>query len=752
MEKYRPVRRLSWLLFTGTLLLSPIGCSDSDEQEGNVEVDTTTGADTDADTDTDSDSDTSTGLTIPDIMAAQGIINIESATAIDPETGETFAGYQGEYEGKWTAGTNERGEVVGFDPTEPGHEGAGMVKNPKKCIVATGTPFTVGYQIGMLAGTDVHDMSRRFIRGILALPFLILGIDVDTDGEMMDSIYNFVRGQLLDDMTYAWEHAGEPGEVPLYVRREVEGLIAGAAAQGYEPDYLNVFTLSQGIDVAFTYVFGLLGYSFDEDKMSQAKRRKNLDALKAFIERPKNAKLREAIQITDDYHLVARKLLNRNKDSNEPPPLGCNHFVVSGDATVDGHTLQGRDFMFPTGDGAFVDLSRVMVYLPKEGDGELTGYPEGSVPFATVSAPGFVGHTNGVNLEGVGTGVDVSMSEAIDDEAGVGCLVIIRDMLQRAHNIEDAINLTKAFKRGFPWTYGVGDDEPHPVHGHGVILEVGENGDWLGTDTLPYAKENELYNRLTESTSMIITDEKKAEAQAMLDEAPDDGVNVRGATWQNNPLVLQRVNEMKEGMGYEIRANILTGYEPNPLYPGLPYDWDNYLFFPDQKETSDHILVLSNHNLMPHSRIAQMGFMVGTGYSLMMPDTVFRYELTLDLMDGKHDMDLKYDPSLGYKIPFYGDLDPNAPNYPNQIDTPAPFTAAWITDVLNINREVDGVDYNTGYYSQNGREGDHIVEGVHVTYDNTDKLLMGLFGYMDDPWVGVDLKPFGEYWNTHFCD
>ncbi|MDJ0765749.1 MAG: hypothetical protein QNJ97_22385 [Myxococcota bacterium] len=101
---------------------------------------------------------------------------------------------------------------------------------------------------------------------------------------------------------------------------------------------------------------------------------------------------------------------------------------------------------------------------------------------------------------------------------------------------------------------------------------------------------------------------------------------------------------------------------------------------------------------------------------------------------------------------FFGDLDPAAPNYPNQIDAPAPFTAAWITDLLNINREVDGVDYNTGYYSQIGREKDHIVEGLRATYDNTDKLLMGLFGYMDAPWVGVDLKPFGEYWNTHFCD
>ncbi|MDJ0761740.1 MAG: hypothetical protein QNJ97_02030 [Myxococcota bacterium] len=758
MKKVWPFGGLRGILLVQTLLLSPIGCSESaDTDTGDTGVDTDTavdtdpdtGTDTDVDTGVDTDSDTSNGLTIPEIMAAQGVINIEEVSVLDPVTGETFTGYQGDYADKWTAGTNEKGAVVGYDPNEPGHEGDDMNRNPKKCLVATGTPFAVGYQIGMLAAPELYEMSTTFIKGALIDQFALLGIDVDPESETGTSIFNFFHKQLYESGEHSWEHAGEPGEIPAYIRREVEGLLAGAATQDYYPEKIDVFAISQGIDAAFCFVFSLLGYS-DMDEKAMAKRRENLDLLRVLLEEPENAKFKEAIQITDDYQVLLPKI----KDRKDPPPrFGCNHLVASGEAAVDGHTLQGRDFMFSTGSGVYAESSRIAVYLPKVGDGEFTGYPEGSIPFAAVSAPGFVGQTCGVNIEGVGVGVDISITEAIDDDPGVGALIVVRDMVQRGHSIEDAIGIVKGFRRGFPWAFPVADDDPHPEHGHGAILEVGRSGEWLGTDMLSFAKENTLFSRLTGDYSLLNYEDKKAEALAMLDLPPHNGVNARGSKWQPSPIVYETVNNLKEGMAYKIEPNEETGFEPNPLYPGLPYDYDNYLFFPEQKETSDDILVLANHNLFPHQRIAQMGpllnILYGTG---QLAESVFRYEATLDLMDGQHDADLRYDPALGFKMAFFGDLDPTAPNYPNQLDRPAPFTAAWITDLLNINRDVDGVDYNTGFYNQIGREGDHIVEGLHATYDNTDKLLMGLFGYMDDPWVGVDLKPFGEYWNTHFCD
>ena len=41
------------------------------------------------------------------------------------------------------------------------------------------------------------------------------------------------------------------------------------------------------------------------------------------------------------------------------------------------------------------------------------------------------------------------------------------------------------------------------------------------------------------------------------------------------------------------------------------------------------------------------------------------------------------------------------------------------------------------------------VEGHHVIMNNTKRQLKGLFGYMQDPWVGVDLGNFADWYNTY---
>jgi len=71
------------------------------------------------------------------------------------------------------------------------------------------------------------------------------------------------------------------------------------------------------------------------------------------------------------------------------PLIGCTSFVVSGEATADGHTLVGRNFDF---EGPQVLDDRKAVFLVLE---------EGRIPFASISWPGFVGTTSGMNAEGL---------------------------------------------------------------------------------------------------------------------------------------------------------------------------------------------------------------------------------------------------------------------------------------------------------------------------------------------------------------
>ena len=71
------------------------------------------------------------------------------------------------------------------------------------------------------------------------------------------------------------------------------------------------------------------------------------------------------------------------------PLVGCTSFVVDGHATVDGHTLVGRNFDF---EGPQILDDKKAVFLMREED---------RIPYASVSWPGFVGAASGMNIEGV---------------------------------------------------------------------------------------------------------------------------------------------------------------------------------------------------------------------------------------------------------------------------------------------------------------------------------------------------------------
>jgi hypothetical protein len=82
-------------------------------------------------------------------------------------------------------------------------------------------------------------------------------------------------------------------------------------------------------------------------------------------------------------------------------------------------------------------------------------------------------------------------------------------------------------------------------------------------------------------------------------------------------------------------------------------------------------------------------------------------------------------------------------------DYPEIGSAGWIIDFLNTQR-----DY-PWFYRDKDKDGtlekpvNCNVEGHHVIMNNTKRQLKGLFGYMQDPWVGVDLGNFADWYNTY---
>ena len=126
--------------------------------------------------------------------------------------------------------------------------------------------------------------------------------------------------------------------------------------------------------------------------------------------------------------LFLHSLYDLSVPLEQSPLIGCTTFGLSSDRTSDGHTLVGRTFDFEAGD--WFDRDKT-VFLVRE---------RGSIPFASVGWPGFVGVVTGMNAEGVLVVVHGGRaSGAISD--GLPVAFSLRQVLASAHDINDAVAL-----------------------------------------------------------------------------------------------------------------------------------------------------------------------------------------------------------------------------------------------------------------------------------------------------------------------
>jgi hypothetical protein len=113
------------------------------------------------------------------------------------------------------------------------------------------------------------------------------------------------------------------------------------------------------------------------------------------------------------------------------PIIGCTAFAAAGPATASGHTLVARNFDAEMGEAFDRDKS-VTLYRP-----------EGAIPFASVAWPGLTGAVTGLNLEGVWVSVNGARGGAAAG-AGEPLVLILREILERARTVEDAIRIARA--------------------------------------------------------------------------------------------------------------------------------------------------------------------------------------------------------------------------------------------------------------------------------------------------------------------
>ena len=112
---------------------------------------------------------------------------------------------------------------------------------------------------------------------------------------------------------------------------------------------------------------------------------------------------------------------------------GCTAFGAWSNATVNGHLIAGRNFDWEAAEV----FSRDRVVEMCE--------PDGGIPFISLSWAGMAGVVSGMNRAGVSVTVNGAPS-ALPKEIGTPVAMVARDILQRAHNLEESLKILRAAK------------------------------------------------------------------------------------------------------------------------------------------------------------------------------------------------------------------------------------------------------------------------------------------------------------------
>lgn len=139
------------------------------------------------------------------------------------------------------------------------------------------------------------------------------------------------------------------------------------------------------------------------------------------------------------------------------PLLACTAFVAAGPATLDGHTIVGRNFDFDV--DPWFDRDKVVTIVA----------PAGKIAYAAVGWPGMTGLVTGMNAEGIWISVNGGRAGELDS-AGVPVVFTTRTVLESARSLDEAIAL-------------IGRDAP--MASHILLLADGKTGESAVVERAP---------------------------------------------------------------------------------------------------------------------------------------------------------------------------------------------------------------------------------------------------------------------------
>jgi predicted choloylglycine hydrolase len=124
------------------------------------------------------------------------------------------------------------------------------------------------------------------------------------------------------------------------------------------------------------------------------------------------------------YMMIDNPLISR---------AGCTAFGAWSNATVNGHLITGRNFDWEAAEV----FSRDRVLEMCE--------PDGGIPFISLSWAGMAGVVSGMNRAGISVTVNGAPS-ALPKEIGTPVTIVAREILQKAHNLDESLKILRGAK------------------------------------------------------------------------------------------------------------------------------------------------------------------------------------------------------------------------------------------------------------------------------------------------------------------
>lgn len=138
------------------------------------------------------------------------------------------------------------------------------------------------------------------------------------------------------------------------------------------------------------------------------------------------------------------QVLRRVHVISEVTERGCSVFAVFGKATADGKLYHGRNFDWNM-EAGMQDHPVLILYEP-----------DGIIPFAAAGYVGMVGVLSGMNMEGVAIG-QIGAVTTDGRSTGVPLMILMRRVLEEAHNVNEATNIITQAHRTVGYNYVVAD-------------------------------------------------------------------------------------------------------------------------------------------------------------------------------------------------------------------------------------------------------------------------------------------------------